>query len=98
MRNKKSDHIHQILVIVARKIVFCKKIVKMIMKIDVLKPGFKDKKAHYEIWDTLIKTYLVHTRLSMAAMVCKCSLLGSTFSISWWKHRETVQYLFENLL
>ena len=32
-----------------RKTVFCKKIVKMIMKIDVLKPGFKDKKAHYEI-------------------------------------------------
>ena len=47
-RNKKSDHVHQILVIVARKIVFCKKVVKMIMKRDVLKSGFKAKKAHYE--------------------------------------------------
>ena len=49
MRNQKRDHIHQILVITARKIVFCKKVVKMIMKIDVLKTGFKAKKADYEI-------------------------------------------------
>ena len=49
MRNKKSDHIHQILVIMARKIVFFKKVVKMIMKINVLKTGFKAKKVHYEI-------------------------------------------------
>ena len=48
MRNKKSDHVHQILVIVARKIVFCKKVVKMIMKSDVLKSDFKAKKVHYE--------------------------------------------------
>ena len=49
MRNKKSDHIHQILVIMERKIVFSKKVVKMIMKINVLKTGFKAKKAPYEI-------------------------------------------------
>ena len=49
MRNKKSDQIHQILVIMARIIVFFKKVVKMIMKINVLKTGFKAKKAHYEI-------------------------------------------------
>ena len=79
MRNKNRDHIHQILVIVARKIVFCKKIVKMIMKIDVLKSGYKAKKAHYEIWDTLIKTCIVHTRLSITGLVCKCPLVGSTF-------------------
>ena len=79
MRNKKSEHIHQILVIMARKIVFCKKVIKIIMKIDVPKTGFKAKKAHFEIWDTLIKTCIVHTRLSITAMVCKCPLLGSTF-------------------
>ena len=79
MRNKKSDHIHQILVIMARKIVFCKKVIKIIMKIDVPKTGFKAKKAHYAIWDTLIKTCLVHTRLSITAMICKYPLLGSTF-------------------
>ena len=45
MRNKKSDNIHQILVIMARKIVFCKKVIKMIMKIDVSKTGFKAKKG-----------------------------------------------------
>ena len=48
MRNKKSDHIHQILVNMALKIVFCKKDIKMIMKIDVPKTGFRTKKAHYE--------------------------------------------------
>ena len=47
MRNKKIDHIHEMLVIVARKIVFCKKIVTMIMKIDVLKSCFSAKKARY---------------------------------------------------
>ena len=80
MRNKKSDHIHQILVIMERKIVFCKKVIKMIMKIDVPKTGIRTKKAHYEIWDTLIKTCQVHTRLSITAMVSKCPvLLGSFF-------------------
>ena len=79
MRNKKSDQIHQILVIMARKIVFCNKVVKMLMKIDVLKTGFKAKKADYEIWDTLIKTCLEHTLLSITAMVFKYPLLGSTF-------------------
>ena len=49
MRNKKIDHIHEMLVIVARKIVFCKKVVKMVMKIDVLKTGFRAKKTHYGI-------------------------------------------------
>ena len=49
MRNKKSDLNHQILVIMAWKFVFFKKVVKMIMKIDVLKTGFRAKKAHYEI-------------------------------------------------
>ena len=48
MINKKSDHIHQILVIVTNKIAFCKKVVKIVMKIDVLKSGFRAKKAHYE--------------------------------------------------
>ena len=48
MRNKKSDLNHQILVIMAWKFVFFKKAVKMIMKIDVLKTGFRAKKAHYE--------------------------------------------------
>ena len=79
LRYRKSDNILQILVIMARKIVFCKKVIKMIMKIDVPKTGFKAKKAHYAIWDTLIKTCLVHTRLSITAMVCKCPLVGSTF-------------------
>ena len=79
MRNKKNDHVHQILVIVARKIVFCKKVVKMIMKSDVLKSDFKAKKVHYEFWDTLIKTCIVHTRLSMTGLVCKSPLVGSTF-------------------
>ena len=49
MRNKKSDNIHQIFVIMARKIEFCKKVIKMIMKIDVLKVGFRAKKVHFEI-------------------------------------------------
>ena len=49
MRNKKTDHIHQILVIMERKIVFFEKVVKMIMQINVLKTGFNAKKAHYEI-------------------------------------------------
>ena len=48
MRNKKSDLNHQISVIRAWKFVFFKKVVKMIMKIDVLKTGFRAKKAHYE--------------------------------------------------
>ena len=79
MRNKKSNNIHQILVIMARKFEFCKKVIKMIMKIDVPKTVFRDKKAHYEIWDTLIKTCIVHTRLSITAMVYKCPQVGSTF-------------------
>ena len=79
MRNKKSDHIHQILVIMAGKIVFCKKVIKIIMKIDVPKTGFKAKKSHYEIWDTVFKTCPAHTRLSITAMVGKYPLLGSTF-------------------
>ena len=45
---KKSDLNHQISVIRAWKFVFFKKVVKMIMKIDVLKTGFRAKKAHYE--------------------------------------------------
>ena len=69
MINKKSDHIHKILVIMARKIEFFKKVVKMIMKSDVLKTGFRAKKAHYEIWDTLFKTCIVHTRLSMTGLL-----------------------------
>ena len=48
VRNKKSDLNHQISVIRAWKFVFFKKVVKMIMKIDVLKTGFRSKKAHYE--------------------------------------------------
>ena len=48
MINTKSDQIYQIVVIVAKKIAFCKKVVKMIMKIDVLKSGFMAKKAYYE--------------------------------------------------
>ena len=48
-RKKKNDHILEILVIMARKIVFRKKFVRMIMKMDVLKSGFKAKKALYEI-------------------------------------------------
>ena len=70
-RKKKNDHILEILVIMARKIVFRKKFVRMIMKMDVLKSGFKAKKALYEIWDTLLKTCLVDTHLSMTAMVTK---------------------------
>ena len=49
MKNKKGDNIHQILVVMARKIKFCKKVIKMIIKIDVPKTGFKAKKAHYAI-------------------------------------------------
>ena len=49
MRNEKSDDIHQILVIMERKIVFCKKVIKMIMKLDVPKTGFRAKKVHFEI-------------------------------------------------
>ena len=79
MRNKKSDDIHKILIIMERKIVFRKKVVKMIMKIGVPKARFKIKKAQYEIRDTLIKMFLVHKRLLMTTMVRKCPLLGSTF-------------------
>ena len=79
MINKKSDQIYQIVVIVAKKIAFSKKVVKMIMKIDVLKSGFMAKKAYYEFWDTLIKRCIVHTRLSMTGLVCKSPLVGSTF-------------------
>ena len=43
MRNENSDDIHLIVVIVAWKIILCKKIVKMIMKINVLKSGSKAK-------------------------------------------------------
>ena len=43
MRNENSDDIHRIVVIVVWKIILCKKIVKMIMKINVLKSGFKAK-------------------------------------------------------
>ena len=48
-RKKNNDHILEILVIMARKIVFRKKFVRMIMIMDVLKSGFKAKKALYEI-------------------------------------------------
>ena len=85
-RKNKSDHILEILVIMARKIVFRKKFVKMIMKMDVLKSGFKAKKALYEIWDTLLKTCLVDTRLSMTAMVTKFRLVRSPYKFSRWDH------------
>ena len=48
MRKKKSDLNHQISVIRAWKFVFFKKVVKIVMKIDVLKTGFRAKKTHYE--------------------------------------------------